>query len=342
MEKVNFDSFEAFLAHLRTVFDKDDIEPEIIRCIAIHKSGFSMDNAHEIIEGFLRRNDRNVIRSKLTFLCDTKDYICLDPDKFYKFNYEKYVVKNIPYVIEVAIKDLGVAVGGEARKSLEETMKNEESCVYLFMAVTSINYFEELLNNRIQKGYNTVVFFPHKNCINMNANQSYDTDLNTWSQYLENGNARKYLDFYLINNKKYKHLYSSCITKNIVRYNHYEYRDDNMIHTGTGRIQLGKVNTSFYDMVIKEYECAFYEKIPLWKYNKLKCIFSILRRHLIKTIIIILVIGAIGSFIILNRYDSTLSSTISSIFILFTMIIGFLQNRINDYLRRERLKFIEK
>ena len=338
MNKMEFDNLEIFLLHLKTE-GKEDIEIEIIKCIATHKSGIDVSHAPNCIESFLTRDDRNIIGQKLTLLNAEKKYIYIDKES-YKFNYEQYNVKDIPFVVEKPIEDCGVAVSSDARKSLKETMQNTQSCVYLFMAITPINYFEELLNYRISKGRKTVVFFPHKKCINVNANKGYENDLNTWLLYQNKHKATDFFKFYLIKNKNYKHLYSSCLTENVVRFNYFEYRKDGKFRTGTGRVQAGEKDTSFYEMVMKEYEKAFYERIPNFtRYTWKEYVKSFFRKYLIGTTIFILAFCAIVFYLVLNLFDSTLASTVSSIFVLITMIIGFWQGRINDSLKREKLKF---
>jgi len=341
-EKIVFDDLDSFRAHLRKE-NKDDTDIEIIICVAKHKSGIHISNAHSYIESFLERNDRNIISNKLTLLGNEKKYIYLDSNddtNTYKFNYGQYDIKDISYVVEKPIEDYEVAVGAKARKSLKETMQDTQSCVYLFMAVTPVDYFEELLDYRIEKGRNTVVFFPHKKCVNINANPSYEQDFNTWEQYLNKHKGTDFFKFYLINNKEYTHLYSSCLTENIIRFNYFEYRKDGKIRTGGGRVHVGEKNTSFYDMIMKEYEKSFYERIPKWtKYTWKEYIKSLFRRHLIKSLIFTFVIFAIVSYLVLELFNPNLSSIVSSTFVLFTMIIGFLQGRINDNLRRKKLKF---
>ena len=337
-EKMTFDNLENFLLYLKTE-SKEDIEIAIIKCIAMHKSGIDVYHAPNCIESFLGRDDRNIIAQKLTLLNAEEKYIYFDNES-YKFNYEQYNIKDIPFVVEKPIEDCGVAVSSDARKSLKETMQDTQSCVYLFMAITPINFFEELINYRINNGRKTVVFFPHKNCVNINANKGYAEDLNTWLLYHNKHKATDFFKFYLINNKNYKHLYSSCLTENIVRFNYFEYRKDGKFRTGTGRVQAGERNTSFYEMIMKEYEKAFYERMPKWtKYTWKEYVKSFFRKHLIGTTIFIIASCAIVFYLILNQSDSTLASTVSSIFVLITMIIGFWQGRINDSLKREKLKF---
>ena len=337
-EKIEFDNLDSFIQHLK-MEGKGDIEIEIIKCIATHKSGIDVSHAPNCIESFLGRDDRNIIGQKLPLLNAEKKYIHIDKES-YKFNYDQYDIKDIPFVVEKPIEDCGVAVSSDARKSLKETMQNTQSCVYLFMAITPINYFEELLNYRISEGRKTVVFFPHKDCVNINANKGYDDDLNTWLLYQNRHKATDFFKFYLINNKNYKHLYSSCLTENTVRFNYFEYRKDGKFRTGTGRVQAGEKETSFYEMIMKEYEKAFYERIPkLTKYTWKEYVKSFFRKHLIETTIFIIAICAIVFYLFLNLFDSTLATTVSSIFVLITMIIGFWQGRINDSLKREKLKF---
>jgi len=339
-------SFDDFFSLLKT--EREEIEIEIIRSIAVHKSGMHHSNAHEYIENLLKENDRDrdIIKSKLTLLSNEKKYIYLD-DEIYKFKYEEYDLNNIPFAQENPIKYYGVALGAKARDSKKEVMEKTESCVYLFMADTSTLYFKELINYRINKQYKTVVLFPHEVCFARNERKTYKKNLDGWKDYLQEGRVNNYLDFYLIKNKKYKYLYSSCLTKDIVRFDYYAYSDNNEINTGYGIIQAGEAGTSFYDIVNQGYECAFYEGIPVsvaeWNgkfiRNKIGNISSFFRRHLVKIVISTLICGAIAAYIILELIGSTSTSTVSSIFVLFTMVIGFLQYRINNLLTKKKLQF---
>jgi hypothetical protein len=327
---VSFDNLDKFLLYLKSI-GKEDIEIEVIRCIAIHKSGIATNHANSYIGEFLERTDIGVIRDKLTLLCADNDYIYVCPKtRSYKFYYEKYDIINIPYEVDVSIKEVGAAVSGDARDSLTETMKSEQSCIYLFMAVTSKDFFEESLNNRIQQRRKTVVFFPHKKSVDIKVNSGYYANLNSWLEYLKEDRVKAFLDFYYINNKKYKYMYSSCLTENIVRYNYYEYRKDEKIHTGSGRVQVGQKDTSFYDIIKKEYENAFYERIPIGGYCKKEYFFSFLRRNLIKMLFAIFAIIAVIAFV-------KKEPDISSILVLATMIIGFLQNTINELMKSDKL-----
>jgi hypothetical protein len=335
----SYDNLNAFSQYLKQL-GKENIEIEIIEWIAKHKCGIDISHAHTHIEGLLINApiDRDLINTKLAMLTNEK-YIKI-VDGAYKFNNERYTIEDISYIVEKAIKDGGVAVSSNARDSLKRIMQQECACVYLFMAVTPVNYFKELLNDRIQAGRNTVVFFPHKKCVNINANTGYEKDLITWSQYQKDNKATDFFQFYLINNKNYEHLYSSCLTENVVRFNYFEYREDGKIRTGIGRVQIGEKDTSFYEMIMKKYEKAFYERIPILKKNHWKeYITSLFRRHLIKSLIFTFVVLAIVSYPILEPIFPDISSAVSSIFVLFTMIMGFLQSRISDNLKRKKLKF---
>ena len=112
MSKMEFDSLKNFLLYLKTE-GKGDIEIEIIKCIATHKSGIDVSHAPNCIESFLVRDDRNIIGQKLTLLNAEKKYIYIDKES-YKFNYEQYDIKDIPFVVEKPIKDCGVAVSSDA------------------------------------------------------------------------------------------------------------------------------------------------------------------------------------------------------------------------------------
>jgi len=343
MEKINFDDF---LARLKT--EKEELEVKIIKCIAQHKSGMHHTNAHEIIEGLIEGGDRDVIQGKLTTISHEREYIYLD-EEIYKFNNKKYDITNIPHIPEKPIESYGVAIGAGARKSKKEMMEHSTSCVYLFMANTSPSFFKDLINYRVAKQYKTVVFFPHEECFVRSEQVAHKKNFAEWKHYLQEEDVKNYLDFYLVKNKKFKYLYSSSLTRDIVRFNYYMYRDNAEIHTGYGIIHVGEAGTSFYGMIKQEYERAFYERIPVsvakWNNNSIKKILgrvcSCFRRHLVKMIMFALACGAIAAYIILAVLGSESASIVSSIFVLFTMVIGFLQHRINNILAKGQLRFTE-
>jgi len=155
-------------------------------------------------------------------------------------------------------------VASKFYKKLNEIIETEKSRIYIFMSITHINTIKDSLSVRINNGWETVVLFPHIKCVNEKTNKDYCEVQGSWRgflKYLERNYVQQHLYFYYINNWKYEHLYSSCWTDSRAIYSCYEYSKDKKIDTRSGYYQVVPVGTSFYDIIKREYENAYYERI---------------------------------------------------------------------------------
>jgi hypothetical protein len=310
----------------------DELTKNIIVCVAEYKSGMVLQNAVEYISDCIKENDANAIQQRLTTLSAQGDYIRVVDNCLYMFNYDKYNINDIKYVLDEGIKDSGVAIGKDARKDLEDMMKKEESCVYLFMGDTGVDYFKELLKHRITNRRKTVVLFPYKKCFDTNLNQQYNNNLNTWKDFLWEDGVGKFFEFYIIHSRDYKYLFSSTLSKNIARFDYYEYNTARRVSTGYGRIHTGKNDTSFYDIIKQGYENAFFKRVSIRpSKNGIKLLpklFSYLRIYMIQVIFCVVLVVAIVLYKLLP--DKNLASYI---FAVVTTIVNILQNCINKHLK---------
>lgn len=295
------------------------------------KDGYLKEGVCSFFASYLITSMENVKTSILNL--SIKGYIKeIEATGRYIFDYEKFNIDKdcVEYFnnSSVIVENHMEAHSSYALKTLRELCCNlQNKTVYLFIVMTDPDVFLDIFDFRTDNGLKTILFMPAKNNIQEEKHKNYSEVYGKWVTLFhdKNDKFKKLVKLYTVKNN-YKYLWSSCLTEKTVRFNCYEY------HSGTtryGNILQTNNDTTLYDLVKREYQKAYQEKIPMKEFERGRWLYYRYILPYSTKILLFIIVFLAAICCILDML------IISGIFSMLIIVVSFISNDIQNWINKK-------
>jgi hypothetical protein len=150
----------------------------------------------------------------------------------------------------------------KAMATLNALLRDEAQELFIVLAEATNHKFFSELEHRAKQGRKTTFLIPKETAIPSERRSVYQQEIASWVTFLKRDNALLRNVKILVTPKPYKHLYTSTLGPNYVRYDVFELDDKS---TKTGEMIQVQRGMSLYELVYREYCEAIYYSSPIFK-----------------------------------------------------------------------------
>jgi hypothetical protein len=162
-----------------------------------------------------------------------------------------------------SFETLGAPHSAKAMATLDALFEEKEP-IYIALEITSHRVFRHL-KHRANNHRVTIFLMPRKNDLPQERHAHHDEVLREWKEFIRTGDS-KLKDFIKVRLTAvpYRHLYTSSISANRVRFDMYAFTAGEH-STRRGDMVQADRNTSLYESVYREYRAAAHYSLPLFQ-----------------------------------------------------------------------------